>query len=271
MLRTAMLLATLTALLMVVGWLIGGLWGGTVALGVAAALNFSMYWWSDRIVLRMYGARPTDEPRLVRMIESLANRTGIPKPALYIVPQSTPNAFATGRNPKHSVVAVTQGLLKLDDDEIEGVLAHELAHIKNRDMLISTMAATIAGAISWLAQIGYWSLFAAGERREGSLMAFLLIIIFAPLAALLVRLAISRGREYLADEMGVLITKRPLALASALRKISEMVKKQPLHGSTATSHLWVVNPFKEDWFTGLFSTHPPIDKRIARLESLGKK
>jgi heat shock protein HtpX len=271
MLRTAMLLATLTALLIFVGWLIGGIFGGSAALAIAAILNFSMYWWSDKIVLRMYSARPTDEPRITKIVNSLTAKAGLPKPALYIINQAAPNAFATGRNPSHSAIAITQGLLQLDDVEIEAVLAHELAHIKNRDMLVSTMAATIAGAISWLAQIGYWSLFAAGERKEGTLIAFLLIIIFAPLAALLVRLAISRGREYLADETGVLITKKPLALASALRKISEMANRQPIHGSTATSHLWIVNPFKKDWFTTLFSTHPPIAKRIARLESMGKK
>ena len=180
------------------------------------------------------------------------------------------NGFAKGRNPKHAAVAVTRGILDLDKKELEGVLAHEISHIKNRDTMISTIAATIAGAISFLAQIGYYSMFfGSGERKgEGNILGLIVILIFAPLAAAIVRLAISRGREYKADLTGALITKEPHHLASALRKIHEVAKDYPIKGSAATSHLWFVNPFKGDWFIQMFSTHPPVEKRIARLEEM---
>ena len=267
MLSTVMLLGTLTAVLLAVGWFFGGFSGMIIALVFSVLINMFSYWYSDRIVLKMYRAKPADNKGLKDIVENLALEAKIPAPRLYIVPAKVPNAFATGRNPKHSVIAVTEGLLSLNSEEIEGVLAHEISHIKNRDMLVSTMAATMAGAISYIAHIGYWSLFFGGGRRgEGGLMGLVFIIIFAPLAALLIRLAISRSREHKADHTGALLTKNPLALASALRKISRIAEENPIKGSSATSHLWIVNPFSKDWFTGLFMTHPNVKNRIERLE-----
>lgn len=270
MFNTAILLGTLTGILLVVGFLIGGIWGMGIALAFAIIINFVSYWYSDKIVLKMYKAEPSERKDLDEMIERLAIEAKISKPKIYEVKTRAPNAFATGRNPKHAAVVVTEGLLDLDKDEIEGVLAHELGHIKNRDILVSTLAATIAGAIAFLAQIGYWSLFmgAGGRRGEGNIIGLILIIIFAPIAALLVRMAISRAREYKADRTGTLLSKNPRGLASALRRISEFAEKHPLKGSSATSHMWIVNPFHRDWFTGLFSTHPSIESRIEKLEEM---
>jgi len=269
-LHTTMLLGTLTGILLVIGALVGGIWGMTFALALAVAVNVFSYWYSDRIVLRLYGAEPTDRKDLRDIVARVAHEAKVPKPRVYVIRKETPNAFATGRDPRHSAIAVTEGLLELEPDELEGVIAHEMAHIKNRDVLVSTMAATIGGAIAYIAQIGYWSLFLGGNRRDqGNMLGLLLIIIFAPFAALLVRMAISRKEEYRADKIGVLLTKNPHGLASALRKISSSARQQPLKsGSTATAHLWIVNPFKMDWFTGLFSTHPPIQKRIEKLEEM---
>jgi heat shock protein HtpX len=194
-------------------------------------------------------------------------------PSLYIVPTKPDimNAFATGRNPSHSAIAVTRGLLALNDDEIEAVVAHEISHIRNRDTLVSTIAAVLAGAVSYLAQIGYWSLFARSDSREqANVIGLFLIIFFAPIAAMIVRLAISRSREYGADYMGVVLTKKPKSLISALTKISDVAREHTLRGSSATSHMWIVNPFHKDWFTGLFSTHPPVKERIKRLEEITK-
>jgi len=270
MIHTLVLLGTLTAILLGVGWILGGIWGTGFALAIAAVINFTSYWYSDRIILRMYRARPLENKDIEESVARLAREAKIPKPKLYLIPQEVPNAFATGRNPEHSAIAVTAGLLDLNEKEIEGVLAHEIAHIRNRDVLVSTMAATIGAAIAYLAQIGYWSLFGStGRKGEGNLFGLVLIIIFAPLAAFLVRMAISRRREYAADRFGAVISKNPRALASALRKISDMAKQKPLHGNTATSHMWIVNPFHRDWFTGLFASHPPIEKRIKRLETMG--
>jgi len=270
MFNTAILLGTLTGILLVVGFLIGGVLGMGIALTFAVVINLVSYWYSDRIVLKMYKAKPSKREDLNEMVERLALEAKIPKPRVYEVKTKVPNAFATGRSPKHAAVVVTEGLLDLDKDEIEGVLAHELGHIKNRDILVSTLAATIAGAIAFLAQMGYWSLFmgAGGRRSEGNIIGLILIIIFAPIAALLVRMAISRAREYRADRTGVLLSKNPRGLASALRRISEFAERNPLRGSSATSHMWIVNPFHRDWFTGLFSTHPPLRKRIERLEEM---
>jgi len=269
-LHTTMLLGTLTGILLVIGALVGGIWGMTFALVLAVVVNAFSYWYSDRIVLRLYGAEPTDRKDLHDVVARVAHEAKVPKPRVYVIRKEAPNAFATGRDPRHSAIAVTEGLLKLEPVELEGVVAHEMAHIKNRDVLVSTMAATIGGAIAYIAQIGYWSLFLGGNRRDqGNMLGLLLIIIFAPFAALLVRMAISRKEEYRADKIGVLLTKNPHGLASALRKISRSARQQPLKsGSTATAHLWIVNPFNRDWFTGLFSTHPPIQKRIERLEDM---
>ncbi len=268
MLSTIMLLGTLTGILLGVGWLLGGLSGLAVAVVFSLVINFFAYWYSDRIVLKMYRAKPLNDSKISSMVERLAKEARIPRPRLYYLETDVPNAFATGRNPKHSAVAVTKGLMGLEDDEMEGVLSHELGHIRNRDTLVSTMAATIAGAISFLAQIGYFSMFGSRGREGGNLAGLLLIVVFAPLAALLVRLAISRGREYKADYFGALLTKRPGALSSALGKISSYAQAHPIRGNAATSHMWIINPFNADSFTGLFSTHPPVGERIKRLERM---
>lgn len=269
MFNVVMLMGVLTVIFLAIGWFIFGITGMGIALVLAVVINLVSYWYSDKIVLRMYRAKPSEDSKLNHMVEKLAREASIPKPRVYTVHTQVPNAFATGRNPKNSVVAVTDGLLSLDNDEIEGVLAHEIGHIRNRDMLVGTMAATIAGAIAYMAQIGYWSLFMGRDSRGGgNLLGLILVIIFAPLAAMLVRLAISRHNEFKADHFGAVISKKPRSLASALRKISSITRAHPLHGSSATSNLWIVNPFKQDWFTGLFSTHPPIEKRVERLEHM---
>ena len=269
MLRTAMLLGALTGILLAIGFFLAGSAGMLFALAVAVVINFVSYWFSDRIVLGLYRAKPTEKKELVSAIKKLSAEAGIPAPRPYIISSKAPNAFATGRNPKHSVVAVTEGLLALEKEEVEGVIAHEIGHIRNGDMLVSTLAATIAGAVSYLAQMGYYSLFYSGGRKdEGNIVALILIVIFAPLAALFIRLAISRVREYKADYTGALLSKNPMGLASALGKISEYSKHNPISGNTATSHMWIVNPFKSDGFVALFSTHPPLENRIERLEAM---
>jgi heat shock protein HtpX len=272
MIRTLILLLALTLILLGVGFLVGGVFGMTIALFLAFFLNFLSYWYSDSIILRVYRAHQTEDEGLKEIVKKLASDAGIPVPKIYVIPSDVPNAFATGRNPEHGAVAVTQGLTSLSKDEMEAVIAHEMTHIKNRDTLIQTLAATIAGAISYLAMIGYWSLFMSDRRDSGSLIiGVILIAIFAPLAATLVRLAISRRREYAADHGAALMTKKPMSLASALRKITDATQHRKIHGSSATSHLWIVNPFKQDWFTGLFSTHPPVKRRIAKLERLAAR
>jgi heat shock protein HtpX len=269
-LRTTALLGLLTGILLAVGFLFGGIGGMAIALVFAFFINFISYWYSDKIVLAMYRAKPTADKKLNSMAEKLAKEAGIPKPKLYVTPQKIANAFATGRSPKHSAIAVTEGLLdNLKDDEIEGVLAHELSHIKNRDTLVSTMAATIGGAISFLAQIAWFSMFSR-DREGGSLLLFPLIIL-APFASMMVQLAISRSREFGADYTGALISKKPRSLASALEKISKIADGNPIRGNSATSHLWIVNPFKGDGFVKLFMTHPPVEERIERLRELSRK
>jgi heat shock protein HtpX len=240
----------------------------TIAFILAIIINFTSYWYSADIVIRMYHAKPFENEELNKMVESLAINAKVPKPKVYIIPNDIPNAFATGRNPANAIICVTKGLLTLTNEEIEGVLAHEVSHIRNNDLLISTIAATIGGAISYIAQIGYWSLFFRDRRNEGGILGLILIIIFAPLAALLIRLAVSRTMEYKADYTGAVLTRKPRALASALKKINEVARHNPLHGSTAFSNLWIVNPFKRDWFSNLFSTHPPILRRVKRLEDM---
>lgn len=268
-LRTAALLGLLTGILLAIGWLFGGTGGMTIALAFALVLNFATYWWSDKIVLAMYRARPSTDRRLNGVVEKLAKAAGIPKPRVFTVPTAVPNAFATGRSPDHAAVAATDGLLdNLNEGELEGVLAHELGHIKNRDMLVATMAATIAGAISYIAQMAWWS--SVGDRDRSSAV-LLPLVIFAPIAAMLVQLAISRGREYGADYSGALLSRKPLALASALEKISAIAKAHPLRGNAATAHLWIVNPFSGGALLNLFSTHPPMAERVARLQKLAKE
>jgi len=261
--KTTLLLGLLTAIFLAVGFWFGGLFGLTIGLGLALVINFFSYWYSDKIVLWMYKAKPLQDKKINAMVEKLAHKAGIPKPKTYIVEMDVPNAFATGRSPSHSAVAVTKALMEtLNDGEIEAVLAHEISHIKNRDTLISTLAAVIAGAISWLAYAFYF-----GDSENRNALSFVLLFILAPLAASLVRLAISRTREFGADHSGALISD-PLKLASALEKISGY--KSRAKGNAATSHLFIVNPFSGQSMVALFSTHPPLEERCRRLREMAK-
>ncbi len=276
--KTMMLLAAMTALLLWFGQALGGTSGLQFALVFAAVMNFGAYWFSDKIVLRMYRAQPVNEneaPELYAMVRRLATQMGMPMPSVYIIPEQTPNAFATGRNPEHAAVAATAGILEmLDANELEGVLAHEMGHVKNRDTLISTVAATIAGALSHLANMAMWGqMFGGGRSRDDDRDANPLIglvgMILAPLAASLIQMAISRSRELMADETGATLTGKPLALASALRKIEQWKQRLPLtHGTPATAHLFIINPFSARGLASLFSTHPPTEERIKRLEQM---
>ena len=277
-LRTAMLLAGLTALFMGVGYLIGGESGALIALVAAAAMNFFAYWNSDRMVLSMHGAQEIDErtaPDLFRLVRELSQRAGLPMPKIYLMDNPQPNAFATGRNPQHAAVAVTTGLLHtLQPNEIAGVIAHELAHIKNHDTLIMTITATIAGAISMLAQFGMF--FGGGNRENNStgLIGTLAMVILAPIAAMLVQMAISRTREYAADNMGALISEQPTALASALAKISNAahaIPNEEAERNPATAHMFIINPLSGQRMDNLFSTHPATENRIAALNELARE
>lgn len=279
-LKVVALLATLTALLLFAGQLFGGTMGFVIALMLAAAMNFGSYWFSDRIVLRMYRAQEVTaemQPELYRMTEELARRAELPMPRLYIIPEEAPNAFATGRNPQHAAVAVTEGLMRfLTRGELRGVIAHELAHVKNRDTLVMTVVGAMAGALSMLAQMAMFnSLFGGGDDEEegGSAMGGLLGVIVAPIAAMLIQMAISRSREFTADETGAQICGDPQGLASALRKIeswSQNPQSAPMHGSPATSHMMIVNPFTSGGLVQLFSTHPATVRRVERLEAMAR-
>lgn len=274
--KTFMLMAMLTALLVVAGGFLGGETGMIIAFTFALVMNFGTYWFSDKIVLRMYKAhelQPSDHPELFRITEELTARAGLPMPKLYIMPSEQPNAFATGRNPNNSAVAVTDGILRLlSRDELRGVIAHELAHIKHRDILVGTVAATIAGAISMLATMAQWAfIFGGGRgsgRGSGHPIAAIVMIIVAPLAAMMIQMAISRSREYLADEGGAKMAGDPLGLANALRKLHARVQRVPMNANPATAHMFIVNPLSGGGFTKLFSTHPPMEERVARLEAL---
>jgi len=271
--KTALLLGLLTGLILVSGQLLGGRSGMIVALGLAAVMNFGSYWFSDKIVLRMYRARPVapnEAPRLHAVVERLVARAGIPKPALYVLPERAPNAFATGRNPAHAAVAVTNGLLELmDEEEIEGVIAHELAHVKNRDILISSIAATIAGAVAVLGSFARWGAIFGGfggrDDRDGGVIGLLATAIVAPVAAMIIQMAVSRSREYAADATGAAIAGSPYGLARALEKLGAYSKRVPMNAGPATSHLFIVNPLSARSFATLFSTHPPLEERIRRL------
>ncbi|MBI5355383.1 MAG: zinc metalloprotease HtpX [Candidatus Aenigmarchaeota archaeon] len=267
--RTALLFGLLTGLLLGIGYLVGGSSGAFVALIFAGAMNFISYWFSDKIVLSMYGAKEISEnenPALHASTASLAQKAGIPKPKIYFVNNPSPNAFATGRSPAKGAVVVTKGLLdNMEMREVEGVIAHELGHIKNRDTLISAMAATVAGAISFIANMLQWSLFARRDERNNSGGA-LFAIIFAPFMAMLIQLAISRSREYSADSFGAKIAS-PLNLASALRKLDNVTQRVPMRADPSTGHLFIVNPFKGG-LASLFMTHPPLQDRIKRLEEM---
>jgi len=275
-LKTLVLLSTLTALLLWAGHAMAGQGGLMMALVFAALMNFGAYWWSDRLILRMYGAREVTEaqaPALHGLVRELAGRAGLPMPKVYVIPQTAPNAFATGRNPEHAAVAVTEGLTRLlDRDELAGVVAHELGHVQNRDTLIMTLAATIAGAVGMLANLAHFGLiFGGGRSSDGDerarLPAGLLGVILAPIAATLIQLAISRSREFLADATGAKLSGNPLALASALRKLETAGRQVPMTaGSPATAHLFIVNPFSGGGLAGMFATHPSTAARIRRLE-----
>ena len=276
-LKTTALLGLLTGLLILIGGYFGGSQGMGIAFVMAFLMNFGAYWFSDRIVLAMYRAQPVSEadaPELHRLVQGLALRAHLPMPRIYIIPAEAPNAFATGRDPEHAAVAATQGILRiLNEEELEGVLSHELAHVRNRDTLISTIAATLAGVIVMLARMAMWMPFFGGgsrddEDRGGGAMGFLFLAILAPIAATLIQLAISRSREFQADETGARLTHKPYALASALQKLEAGANRLPMEANPATSHLFIVNPLRGDVLFKLFSTHPPIEERIARLRAL---
>jgi heat shock protein HtpX len=270
------LMVTLTLMLVAIGGLFGGKSGMTFALIMAFGLNFVTYWFSDKIVLKMYGARQVSEseaPELYGIVKRLAQRAEVPMPKVYMMDQDQPNAFATGRNPEHGVVAVTTGIMRvLSREELEGVIAHELAHIKHRDILVSTVAAAIAGAISYIAQMAQWAMIFGGRRDDegegGNPIAAIVMMIVGPIAAMLVQMAISRSREYGADSGGAKISGNPLFLAGALKKLHMASQKIPMDANPATSHMFIVNPLSGGGIIKLFSTHPPIEERIARLESM---
>jgi len=276
--KTALLLTGLTLLLLWFGGSFGGQQGLTIALIFAGVMNFISYFWSDKIVLRMYRAQevtPESNPDVYRriqpMVHGLAMRGNAPMPKLYLIPTQTPNAFATGRNPKHAAVAVTAGILGvLNDSELEGVLAHEMAHVLNRDILIGTVAAVIAGAISYLAMMGRWAMIFGGYGRDrdghgGGGLGALLMLIVAPIAAMLIQMAISRSREFAADSKGAYLAGNPHGLANALEKLDRANKRVPMDASPATAHMFIVKPFAGGGLMELFSTHPPTEKRIAAL------
>ena len=266
--KTTILLTALTLILILAGEYFGGSNGAILAFAVAAAINFTSYFFSDKIALSMYRAQPVTRaqlPRVYAVVERLTSKAGIPMPKIYVIPTESPNAFATGRNPNHASVAVTHGILALlTDDELEGVLAHELGHVRNRDILTSSIAATLAGAITILARMAFW--FGGGRRRNGGVIGMLVMMLLAPLAAMLIQLWVSRTREYEADASGAHLTGNPYALASALEKISAASKQVPLLASPNSAHLFIVAPLLSgETFASLFSTHPPIQKRIERL------
>lgn len=273
--KTAVLLGALTGLLVVFGNFFGGQQGMVIAFAFALLMNFGAYWFSDRIVLAMYRAREVSEaeaPELVAMVRGLAQRARLPMPRVYVIPTPSPNAFATGRSPRHAAVAVTEGILGLmDREQLEGVLAHELAHVRNRDTLISTIAATLAGVIMMLANMARWAAFFGGGRDEedrGGVVGLVVMAVLAPFAALLIQMAISRAREYLADATAAQVTKKPGALASALERLQQASQRLPLQANPATAHLFIVNPLSGGSFLRFFSTHPPIEERVARLRAM---
>ncbi len=274
--KTALLLTSMTLLLLFIGRAFGGQNGMILALIFAGVMNFVSYFYSDKIALAMYRAQPVTReelPRAYATVERLTQKIGIPMPKIYVIPSESPNAFATGRNPSHASVAVTHGILGLlNDEELEGVLAHELGHVNNRDILISSVAATLAGAVTMLASMGRWAMifggYGRGERDNrggGGGLAALFMLIVAPIAATLIQLAVSRSREYQADATGAHFTGNPYALATALQKLDAYSRRLPLQATPSTAHLFIIQPFLGMSFGSLFSTHPPIAKRIERL------
>jgi len=276
-LKTTLLLSLLTVLMVLMGSAIGGKSGMVFAFIMAAGMNFFSYWFSDKIVLKMYGAQEIseqDHPAFYGMVRRLALQASLPMPKVYIIPDDSPNAFATGRNPEHAAVAATEGVLRiLTPEELEGVMAHELAHVQNRDILVGTIAATFAGAISMIGNMLQWGAMLGAGRSDddegGGFIGSLVMAIIAPLAAMLIQMAVSRSREYLADETGARICGRPLALANALRKLHNTSQMLPMHDAKpATAHMFIINPLTGGSLMKLFSTHPPMEERIARLEAM---
>ncbi len=274
--KTTFLMALLMVLAVFIGYAIGGNGGMMIAFVFALGMNVFSYWFSDKIVLKMYGAQEiteTDSPRLFAVVRDLSQRASIPMPRVYMIPTDTPNAFATGRNPQHAAVAVTRGIMNiLTENELRGVLGHELAHVKHRDILIGTIAAVFAGAISMLAHMAQWAAIFGGGRsdddRGGGGLGLLVMAIIAPIAALLIQMAISRSREYLADESGARFHGNPRDLASALAKLQRGAAAIPMQASPATAHMFIVNPLSGRGLMTLFSTHPPMEERIKRLEAM---
>lgn len=275
--KTALLFTFLTLILLVAGFLIGGRGGITLALIIALVMNFTSYWFSDKIVLKMHRAREIkegDNPRLYGIVKSASQMASLPMPRLYVTPSPSANAFATGRNPEHAALAATEGILQLlDDDELTAVMAHELGHVRNRDTLVATLAATIAGAISYLAFMARWLPFFGSDDDEGggNLIAFLAVGLLAPIAAAMVQMAISRQRELMADRASAEIAHKSLSLASALEKLSRQSRKIPLRTNPASAHLFIVNPLFRKDVTALFSTHPPVEVRIERLREYARQ
>lgn len=278
MLKTTLLMGLLTVLLVTIGGALGGRGGMTMAFLLAAGMNFFSYWFSDKMVLSMYGARQieeSDDPRFYGIVRRLAQRANLPMPKVYLIDSDTPNAFATGRNPEHAAVAATTGIMRiLGDDELAGVMAHELTHVKNRDILVSSIAATFAGAITYLAQMAQWAAIFGGGRRDddegGGVFGMLFMAILAPIAAMLVQMAISRSREFGADAGGASISGNPLSLASALQKLEMANQRIPMGSNAATAHMFIVNPLTGGGLMTLFSTHPPIPERVARLQDMSR-
>ena len=276
-LKTAVLMSLLTILLVMAGGVVGGKHGMTMAFIMAAGMNFFSYWFSDKMVLSMYGAREiteAEDPRFYGLVRNLAQRAGLPMPRVYLIDSDTPNAFATGRNPDHAAVAATTGILRiLSESELAGVMAHELAHVKNRDILIQTIAATFAGAITYLAHMAQWGAMFGGGRDDdegGGALGMLVMAILAPMAAMLVQMAISRSREYGADAGGAEICGQPLYLANALQKLEMGNRQMPMQANAATAHMFIVNPLTGGGMMALFSTHPPMQERIARLRDMAR-
>ncbi len=274
--RTLLLMTLLTVLVIFIGNVLGGQSGMVMGFVLAAAMNFGSYWFSDKIVLKMYGAQEltrSEAPELFAMTEEMTRKGGLPMPKLYMIPGDQPNAFATGRNPEHAAVAVTEGIMRLlPRDELKGVIGHELAHIKHRDILIGSIAATMAGAISMIANIAQWGMIFGGGRSDdeegGSPIAALAMMIIAPIAAMLIQMAISRSREFLADEGGAQLAGNPRSLASALKRLHAGVQQIPMHATPATAHMFIVSPLLGGGLMNLFSTHPPMEERVARLEAM---
>jgi len=276
-LKTTFLMALMTVLLVMLGGALGGRGGMTMALVMATGMNFFSYWFSDKMVLSMYGAREIseqDDPRFYGLVRRLAQRAALPMPRVYLIDSDTPNAFATGRNPEHAAVAATSGILRiLSEEELSGVMAHELAHVKHRDILISTIAATFAGAITYLAHMAQWAAMFGGrsdDDERGGIFGTILMAILAPIAAMLVQMAISRSREFGADAGGASICGNPLSLANALQKLEMGNQQIPMQANAATAHMFIVNPLTGGGLMSLFSTHPPMAERVARLQEMSR-